>query len=116
MPDAVVIVATIRALKMHGGGPAVKPGLPLSEEYTTENLGLLEKGCENLIAHIETVKKSGVQPVVCINQFLIQIQKQKKNLYRKIAEQHGALATVSKHWLKGGEGARELAEMVSPRM
>lgn len=110
-PDAVVIVATIRALKMHGGGPTVKPGLPLSEEYTTENLGLLEKGCENLIAHIETVKKSGVQPVVCINNFFTDT-KAEEELVRKIAEQHGALATVSKHWLKGGEGAQELAEMV----
>ena len=111
IPDAVVVVATIRALKMHGGGPTVKPGLPLSEEYTTENLGLLEKGCENLIAHIETVKKSGVQPVVCINNFFTDT-KSEEELVRKIAEQHGALATVSKHWLKGGEGAQELAEMV----
>ncbi|MBN1974847.1 MAG: formate--tetrahydrofolate ligase [Sedimentisphaerales bacterium] len=111
VPDAVVIVATIRALKMHGGGPVVKPGLPLSEEYTTENLGLLEKGCENLIAHIETVKKSCVQPVVCINHFYTDTKAEEK-LVCKIAEQNGALATVSRHWLKGGEGARELAEMV----
>ncbi len=111
VPDAVVIVATIRALKMHGGGPVVKPGLPLSEEYTTENLGLLEKGCENLIAHIETVNKSGVQPVVCINHFRTDT-KSEEELVCKIAEQNGALATVSQHWLKGGEGARELAEMV----
>ncbi|MEJ2647287.1 MAG: formate--tetrahydrofolate ligase [Sedimentisphaerales bacterium] len=111
VPDAVVIVATIRALKMHGGGPVVKPGLPLSEEYTTENLGLLEKGCENLIAHIETVKKSGVQPVVCINHFHTDT-KAEDELVCKIAEQNGALATVSEHWLKGGDGARELAEMV----
>ena len=111
VPDAVVIVATIRALKMHGGGPVVKPGLPLSEEYTTENLDLLEKGCENLIAHIETVKKSGVQPVVCINHFHTDTDAENK-LVCKIAEQNGALATVSYHWLKGGDGARELAEMV----
>jgi formate--tetrahydrofolate ligase len=111
VPDAVVIVTTIRALKMHGGGPVVKPGLALSEEYTTENLGLLEKGCENLIAHIETVKKSGVQPVVCINHFHTDT-KAEDELVCKIAEQNGALATVSEHWLKGGEGARELAEMV----
>jgi len=110
-PDAVVIVATIRALKMHGGGPVVKPGIPLSEEYTTENLELLEKGCENLIAHIETVKKSGVQPVVCINHFQTDTPAEAE-LVRKVAEQNGALAAVSKHWLKGGEGAIELAEMV----
>lgn len=111
-PDAVVIVATIRALKMHGGGPVVKPGLKLSEEYTTENLELVEKGCQNLIAHIETVKKSGVQPVVCINSFLTDT-KSEIELVRRIAEQNGALAAVSEHWLKGGEGAIELAEAVT---
>jgi formate--tetrahydrofolate ligase len=110
-PNAVVIVATIRALKMHGGGPAVKPGIPLAEEYTKENLELLEKGCENLIAHIETVKKSGVRPVVCINSFYVDT-KAEIELVRKIAEQNGALAAVSEHWLKGGEGAIELAEAV----
>ena len=68
-PDAVVIVATIRALKMHGGGPTVKPGKPLDEAYTHENIALVENGCDNLIAHIETVKKAGVTPVVCVNGF-----------------------------------------------
>ncbi len=110
-PNAVVIVATIRALKMHGGGPAVKPGIPLAEEYTKENLELLEKGCDNLIAHIETVKKSGVRPVVCINSFYTDT-KAEIELVRKVAEQNGALAAVSEHWLKGGEGAVELAEAV----
>jgi len=111
VPDAVVVVATIRALKMHGGGPAVKPGIPLSEEYTSENLGLVEKGCENLIAHIETVKKSGVSPVVCVNSFYTDT-KAEIDLVRKIAEQNGALAAVSEHWLKGGDGAIEIAEAV----
>jgi formate--tetrahydrofolate ligase len=110
-PDAVVLVATIRALKMHGGGPAVKPGLPLAEEYTKENLELVEKGCENLIAHIETVKKSGVKPVVCINGFYTDT-KDEIELVRKVAEQNGALAAYSAHWLKGGDGAIELAEAV----
>jgi formate--tetrahydrofolate ligase len=96
---------------MHGGGPVVKPGIPLSEEYITENLELLEKGCENLIAHIETVKKSGVQPVVCVNHFQTDTRAETE-LVRKVAEQNGALAAVSQHWLKGGEGAIELAEMV----
>ncbi|MFA5553232.1 MAG: formate--tetrahydrofolate ligase [Phycisphaerae bacterium] len=111
VPNAVVIVATIRALKMHGGGPAVKPGIPLASEYTEENLGLVEKGCENLIAHIETVKKSGVRPVVCINGFYTDT-KAEIELVRKISEQNGALAAVSNHWLKGGEGAIEIAEAV----
>jgi len=111
IPDAVVIVATIRALKMHGGGPEVKPGMPLSKEYAKENLGLLEKGCENLIAHIETVKKSGVTPIVCVNSFYTDT-KAEIEMVKKIAEQNGAMAALSKHWLKGGEGAIELAETV----
>jgi len=111
IPSAVVIVATIRALKMHGGGPPVKPGIPLDEAYTKENLDLLEKGCDNLIAHIETVKASGVRPVVCVNSFHTDT-KAEIDLVRKVAEQHGAFATVSDHWLKGGEGAVELAEAV----
>ncbi|KPJ68515.1 MAG: formate--tetrahydrofolate ligase [Coxiella sp. DG_40] len=110
-PNAVVIVATIRALKMHGGGPTVKPGVPLAEEYTKENLELLEKGCGNLIAHIETVKKSGVRPVVCINSFYTDT-KAEIEMVRKIAEQNGALVAYSEHWLKGGDGAIELAEAV----
>jgi formate--tetrahydrofolate ligase len=110
-PNAVVIVATIRALKMHGGGPTVKPGVPLDEVYTKENLELLEKGCQNLIAHIETVKKSGVRPVVCINSFYTDT-KNEIALVRKVAEQNGALAALSEHWLKGGDGAIELAEAV----
>ena len=110
-PNAVVIVATIRALKMHGGGPAVKPGLPLDEAYRKENLGLLEQGCENLVAHIETVIKSGVRPVVCINSFHTDTPAEIA-LVRKVAENNGALAALSEHWLKGGEGAVELAEAV----
>lgn len=110
-PNAVVIVATIRALKMHGGGPTVKPGIPLAEEYTTENVELVEKGCENLLAHIETVKKAGVRPVVCVNSFYTDTEAEIKAV-RKISEQAGALAAVSEHWLKGGEGAVELAEAV----
>jgi len=110
-PNAIVIVATIRALKMHGGGPVVKPGVPLAEEYMKENLELLEKGCENLVSHIETVKISGVRPVVCINSFYTDT-KAEIEMVRKIAEENGALAAVSDHWLKGGDGAIELAEAV----
>ena len=110
-PNTIVIVATIRALKMHGGGPEVKPGLPLDEAYLKENLELIEKGCENLIAHIETVKKSGVRPVVCVNSFYADT-KAEIELVRKVAEQNGALAAVSEHWLKGGEGSIEFAEAV----
>jgi formate--tetrahydrofolate ligase len=110
-PNAVVIVATVRALKMHGGGPPVKPGASLSEEYTKEHLGLLEKGCENLIAHIDIVKKSGVKPIVCVNCFSTDTKAEHK-LIKKIAEQNGAVVVVSEHWLKGGDGAVELAQAV----
>ena len=110
-PDAVVLVATVRALKSHGGGPAVKPGAPLDEAYTKENLGLVEKGCENLLAHIETIRKSGVTPVVCLNSFYTDT-KAEHDTVRRIAEQAGALFAVSDHWLKGGEGAIALAEAV----
>jgi len=110
-PDAVVVVATIRALKMHGGGPAVKPGVPLSVEYTRENLELLEKGCENLVAHINTVRKSGVRPVVCINSFHTDTRAEIE-LVQRIAERNGAFAAVSDHWRRGGEGAVELARAV----
>jgi formyltetrahydrofolate synthetase len=110
-PNAVVLVATIRALKMHGGGPAVKPGVPLDEVYTKENLELVEKGCCNLISHIETVKKSGVRPVVCINGFFTDT-KEEVALVKRIAEENGALCAFSEHWEKGGDGAVELAEAV----
>jgi len=110
-PNAIVIVATTQALKMHGGGPDVKPGIPLDAAYREENLELLEAGCENLIAHIETVKKSGVRPVVCVNGFHTDTPAELE-LVRRIAEENGALAAVSQHWLEGGDGAIEFAEAV----
>ncbi|GAW92218.1 formate--tetrahydrofolate ligase [Calderihabitans maritimus] len=111
VPNVSVIVATIRALKMHGGGPKVVPGRPLPEEYTKENLELVEKGIENLLHHINIVKKSGVNPVVCINSFYTDTEEEIK-LVRRLVEQTGARCAVSEHWLKGGEGALELADAV----
>jgi formate--tetrahydrofolate ligase len=110
-PDAVVLVATVRALKAHGGAPAVKAGLPLDPAYTTENLELLERGCENLLAHIDIIRRSGVRPVVCLNAFYTDTEKERQ-LVREIVEKAGARFAVSDHWLKGGEGAIELAETV----
>jgi len=110
-PNAIVLVATIRALKMHGGGPAVKPGLPLHDVYKKENLSLVEKGCENLIAHIEVIRKSGVQPVVCINGFHTDTREEIR-IVKRIVEAHGTVCAFSDHWQKGGEGAIELAEAV----
>ncbi len=110
-PNCAVIVATVRALKMHGGGPKVVPGKPLDASYTDENVGLVEKGCANLVAHIETVKKSGINPVVCINSFHTDT-KNEIAVVRRLAEQAGARVAVSEHWLKGGAGALELADAV----
>ncbi len=110
-PNAVVIVATVRALKMHGGGPVVIPGRPLPREYTQENIELLERGFDNLAAHIETVKKSGVHPVVCVNRFPADTDAELEAV-RTFAESQGARAAVAEHWMKGGEGAVELAEQV----
>jgi formate--tetrahydrofolate ligase len=110
-PDAVVLVATVRALKMHGGGPAVQAGRALDPVYTGENLGLLEKGCENLLAHIGIVQRSGIRPVVCLNSFHTDTPAEHA-LVRRVAEAAGARFAVSSHWLKGGAGAVELAEAV----
>ena len=110
-PDAVVLVATVRALKAHGGAPAVKAGLPLDPVYTSENLELLEKGCDNLLAHIDIIRRSGIQPVVCLNAFYTDTEAERA-LVRRVAEKAGAAFAVSDHWLRGGEGALELAEAV----
>lgn len=110
-PNCSVIVCTIRALKMHGGGPRVAPGKPLDKAYTEQNTQLVEKGMENLLAHIETVKKSGLPPVVCINHFYTDTEEEIR-LIREAAESLGARVAVSRHWEKGGEGSRELAETV----
>ncbi len=110
-PHCAVIVATIRALKCHGGAPVPRPGLPMPEEYKTENVGWVEKGCENLVHHINTVKKAGINPVVCINSFYADT-KNEIAAVKRIAEAAGASAPVSEHWLKGGDGALEFADAV----
>lgn len=110
-PDAVVLVATVRALKAHGGAPKVKAGLPLDPVYTNENLDLLEKGCDNLLAHIDIIRRAGVQPVVCLNAFYTDTPAE-RDLVRKVAEGAGAAFAVSDHWLKGGDGALDLARAV----
>jgi formate--tetrahydrofolate ligase len=110
-PNVSVLTTTIRALKMHGGGPRVAPGLPLPEEYKKENLGLLEKGAANMVHHIKTIKQSGMKPVVCINWFHTDT-KDEIALLRRIAEAEGARVAVSTHWLNGGDGALELADAV----
>ncbi|MDD2601261.1 MAG: formate--tetrahydrofolate ligase, partial [Kiritimatiellae bacterium] len=110
-PDAVVIVATVRALKSHGGGPPVRAGRALDPAYTSENIELLAKGCENLLAHIEIVRRSGITPVVCLNSFYTDTPAEYA-VVREVAQGAGARFAISDHWLKGGAGAVALAETV----
>ncbi len=110
-PNVSILTTTIRALKMHGGGPAVVAGRPLPDEYTKEDLGLLEKGTVNMTHLIGVIRKSGINPVVCINAFHTDT-KDEIAMVRKYAEKAGARVALSEHWLKGGEGALELADVV----
>jgi formyltetrahydrofolate synthetase len=111
-PDCVVLVATVRALKMHGGGPKVVAGKPLAHEYTTENLDLLEKGCANLVRHIGNAKQFGIPVVVGVNRFKDDTPAELE-LIRKIAKAAGAEdAVTTNHWAEGGAGAVELANAV----
>ena len=111
-PHCSVIVATIRALKSHGGGPPVPPGKPLAEEYRKENLKLVEQGLPNLIHHIKTVKKAGINPVVCINSFYTDTKKEIALVRKAVDKIPGARCAVSTHWQHGGKGALELADAV----
>ena len=110
-PAVSVLTATVRALKMHGGGPRVAPGIPLADEYTKENLKLLEQGLPNLLHHLGIIRKSGINPVVCINEFHTDT-KDEIALIRRAVEAAGARCAASQHWARGGEGALELADAV----
>ena len=110
-PHVSVLTTTIRALKMHGGGPKVVAGIALPDSYTKEDLGLLEKGLPNMVHHINTIRKSGINPVVCINCFHTDT-KAEIAMVRKAAEEAGARCAVSTHWADGGDGALELADTV----
>ena len=111
-PDCVVLVATIRALKMHGGGPKVTPGKPLGVEYTEENLPLLEAGMCNLTRHIEIASQFGVPVVVAVNRFPTDTDAEVELVRDRVNEAGGEGAFVADHWAHGGQGATELAEAV----
>ncbi|XP_077994122.1 C-1-tetrahydrofolate synthase, cytoplasmic-like [Glandiceps talaboti] len=112
IPNAVVLVATIRALKMHGGGPTVTAGQPLAKEYTEENLELVEKGFSNLRKQIENARFFGVPVVVAINSFVTDTGPELE-LVQKLARENGAYdAVVCSHWAHGGQGAKDLGEAV----
>ncbi|NQT88451.1 formate--tetrahydrofolate ligase [bacterium] len=112
VPHVVVMVATVRALKMHGGGPRVVPGRPLPEAYTTENLDLLEAGCCNLARHIDNARQFGVRVVVAVNRFTADTDAEVEAV-REAAMAAGAEgAYCSDVWARGGEGGAELAQAV----
>jgi len=111
-PHVSVLTTTIRALKMHGGGPKVIAGIALPEEYIKEDLGLLENGIQNMVHHINTIRMSGINPVVCINCFHNDT-KDEIAMVRKYAEEAGARCAVSTHWADGGDGALEFADVVA---
>ena len=110
-PHVSVLTTTIRALKMHGGGPKVVAGLPLPDEYTKEDVALVEKGLPNMLHLIGVIRKSGINPVVCINSFHTDT-KDEVAIVKKAAEEAGARCAVSSHWANGGDGALEFADAV----
>ena len=112
-PSVAVVVATVRALKLHGGGPAVAAAGKLDEAYTSENLELLEAGLPNLVRHVENARKFGIPVVVAINAFLADSPNE-HDLIRKAALEAGAeAAVVTNHWSEGGAGSVELAKAVT---
>jgi formyltetrahydrofolate synthetase len=112
VPSAVVMVATVRALKMHGGGPRVIPGRKLDPAYTEEHLDLVRQGVANLEAHIKIARKFGIPVVVCINAFSTDTEAEWE-IVHDAAMRAGAFdAVVAHHWADGGEGAAALAEAV----
>jgi formyltetrahydrofolate synthetase len=113
IPNVVVVVATVRALKMHGGGPKVVAGKPLDPAYTDENLPLLRAGLDNLLHHIKIARKYGVPVVVAINAFATDTTNELELIRKVVVEEGGAEdAVVSRHWELGGEGAVDLAKAV----
>jgi len=112
IPNAVVLVATVRALKMHGGGPEVKPGRPLDEAYTKEDLALLEKGLCNLGAHIKNALRFGIPVVVAVNAFKDDTPAELEMIRGYAIGQGAEDSVVTTHWADGGKGAAKLAEAV----
>ena len=112
VPNVIVIVATVRALKMHGGGPKVVAGRPLDPAYTEENIALLEKGAANLIKHIENAKMFGIPVCVAVNSFKYDTPAEVAAVQRIAREAGAEGAFKCTHWMHGGKGAVELAEAV----
>jgi formate--tetrahydrofolate ligase len=111
VPDAALVVATVRGLKVHSGKFVIKPGKPLPTELTEENPGDVEAGLTNLLHMIGLVKAWGMNPVVAVNRFPTDHQSE-IDLIRKAVEDAGVRSAVSEVFAKGGEGGREMAEAI----
>ncbi|ROV89003.1 hypothetical protein VSDG_08706 [Cytospora chrysosperma] len=112
VPDVVVVVATVRALKVHGGGPPIAPGAALSQVYKEENVEVLRKGCVNLKKHIENARVYGVPVVVAINKFSTDTDAEIDVIREESIAAGAEDAILSNHWAEGGKGAIKLAEGV----
>ena len=112
IPDVVVLVATVRALKMHGGGPKVTPGAHLDKAYTEENLDLLRAGLPNLGRHIKNALRFGIPVVVAVNAFKDDTEAEAELIRQYALEQGAEDSIVTTHWANGGPGAGKLAEAV----
>ena len=110
-PNAAVIVATIRALKLHTGKYKVVPGKPLPDEMLKENPGDVAEGASNLRKQIENVHKQGIAPVVCVNQFASDFQSEIDAVFQ-VCKEEGVRCALSNHWAEGGAGATDLARAV----
>lgn len=111
-PTCAVIVATVRALKMHGGGPAVVAGKPLDHTYKTENVELVRKGSCNLVKHIENTKRYGVNVVVAVNAFSTDTEDELQAVRQAAIAAGASDAVICTHFAHGGAGAVELGKAV----
>jgi len=111
-PNAVVLVATVRSLKMHGGGPAVSAGKPLPEAYQAEDVALVDAGCCNLVRHIEVARSFGIPVVVAVNRFPTDTDAELDVVRQRAMDAGACGAVVADHWARGGDGALALADAV----
>jgi methylenetetrahydrofolate dehydrogenase (NADP+) / methenyltetrahydrofolate cyclohydrolase / formyltetrahydrofolate synthetase len=112
VPDVVVVVATVRALKVHGGGPEITPGAPLPDVYRTENVDILRKGCVNLRKHIQNARQYGIPVVVAVNKFETDTDAEIAVIREEAIAAGAEDAVPANHWAEGGAGAVDLAKSV----
>jgi methylenetetrahydrofolate dehydrogenase (NADP+)/methenyltetrahydrofolate cyclohydrolase/formyltetrahydrofolate synthetase/formate--tetrahydrofolate ligase len=112
IPNCVVLVTSVRSLKMHGGGPRVRPGVPLDKAYTEENLELLQKGFCNMEAHLKNIRLFGIPVVVAVNRFPTDLDREVAATIQAALKAGAEAAVESGVCAEGGKGGKELAEAV----